>query len=138
MEALQAEYEAQRTGTSLRPWDQAYNAQASLREKLGDAEFEAYLQANGGQSTITVREVIDSSPGKRAGLLPGDQIVSYDGDRVFSMVELRSRAFAGNPGEDVVVDIERDGQRIQLVLPRGPIGITGSGGNPNIGNPFGG
>jgi len=138
MEVLQAEYEAQRNGTDISPWGQAYNAQASLREKLGDAEFENYLLAQGGQSTITVREVIGSSPANRAGLKPGDQIVNYDGSRVFSMFELRSKAFEGNPGEDVVVDIERDGQRMQLVLPRGPMGISGNGGGMNIRGGFGG
>lgn len=138
MEALQAEYEAKRDSTGLDPWGLAYKAQASLREKLGDADFENYLLANGGESTITVREVISSSPGKMAGLRPGDQIVSYDGNRVFSMFELKSKAFEGNPGEDVVVDIERDGQRMQLVLPRGPIGITGNGAGVSMGYPFGG
>lgn len=138
MEALQAEYEAQRAGAGLNRWDQAYSAQASLREKLGDADFEKYLQANGSQASITIREVIGSSPASRAGLRPGDEIVGYDGNRVFSMFELRSKAFDGNPGEDVVVDIERDGQRMQLVLPRGPMGISGSGANMISRNPFGG
>lgn len=138
MQALQAEYEAQQNGTDLDPWAQAYEAQAAFRESLGDTDYETYLQARGGESKITVREVIGSSPASRAGLRPGDQIVNYDGDRVFSMYELKSKAFVGNPGEDVVVDIERDGQRIQLVLPRGPIGITGNGGNMGLRNPFGG
>ncbi|MGI9224324.1 MAG: PDZ domain-containing protein, partial [Woeseiaceae bacterium] len=138
MQALQAEYDAQRNGTDIDPWAQAYSAQAVFRESLGDADYEKYLQARGGESTITVREVIGSSPASRAGLRPGDQILNYDGDRVFSMFELKSKAFAGNPGEDVVVDIERDGQRMQLVLPRGPIGITGNGGNIGLRNPFGG
>ena len=33
------------------------------------------------------------------------------------------------PGEDVVIEVERDGVRMQLTVPRGPIGITGSGAN---------
>ena len=128
MQALQTEYEAQRNGTDLDPWTQAYNAQAAFRENLGDADYEKYLQARGGESSITVREVIGSSPANRAGLRPGDRILSYDGDRVFNMFELK----------DVVVDIERDGQRMQLVLPRGPMGITGNGAGMNFRNPFGG
>jgi len=138
MEALRAEYEAQRAGADLNRWDQAYNLQASLREKLGDADFEKYLQAHGTQASITIREVIGSSPASQAGLRPGDEIVGYDGNRVYSMFELRSKAFDGNPGEDVIVDIERDGQRMQLVLPRGPMGISGNGANMNYRNPFGG
>ena len=138
MAALQAEYEAQRNGESFDRWEWASNYQASLRERLGDADFEKYLTAQGGQASVTVREVIGSSPANRAGLRPGDQILSYDGKRVFGMNDLRSMAFSGDSGEDVVVDIERNGQRMQLVLPRGPMGITGSGGGMGVRSPFGG
>ena len=138
MDGLQAEYAAQRDGAGFNPWDQAYDYQATLRDRLGDADYEKYLRAHGSQASVTVREVIGSSPANRAGLRPGDQIVSYGGNRVFSMVELKSAAFDGDPGEDVIVDIERDGQRMQLVLPRGPIGITGSGAGMNYRYPFGG
>jgi hypothetical protein len=138
MDLLQAEYAAQLDGSEFNPWNQAYNYQATLRDQLGDADFEKYLRANGNQAAVTVREVIGSSPANRAGLRPGDQIVSYGGDRVFNMAELKSAAFSGDPGEDVIVDIERDGQRMQLVLPRGPIGITGSGAGMNFRYPFGG
>ena len=138
MAALEAEYEARRNGEAFNPWDRASEYQASLRERLGDAEFEKYLTAQGGQASITVREVIGSSPANRAGLRPGDRILSYDGKRVFGMNDLKSMAFAGDPGEDVIVDIERNGQRMQLVMPRGPLGITGSGGGMGFRSPFGG
>jgi hypothetical protein len=138
MAALQAEFEARQKGEDFNPWDWASNYQAGLRERLGDADYEKYLTAQGGQAAVTVREVIGSSPANRAGLRPGDQILSYDGKRVFSMNELRSMAFDGDPGEDVIVDIERNGQRMQLVLPRGPMGITGSGGGMGFRSPFGG
>lgn len=138
MAALQAEFEARQRGEDFNPWDWASNYQAGLRERLGDADYEKYLTAQGGQASITVREVIGSSPANRAGLRPGDQILSYDGKRVFSMNELRSMAFDGDSGEDVIVDIERNGQRMQLVLPRGPMGITGSGGGMGFRSPFGG
>lgn len=138
MAALQAEYEARRNGEAFNPWDRASEYQASLRERLGDAEFEKYLTAQGSQASVTVREVIGSSPANRAGLRPGDRILSYDGKRVFGMNDLKSMAFSGDPGEDVIVDIERNGQRVQLVLPRGPLGITGSGGGMGLRSPFGG
>ena len=138
MQALQAEYDAYRNGEALNPWDVAQGSQNGLRERLGDAEYEKYLLAQGGRASITVGDVINSSPANRAGLQPGDQILSYDGERVFSMDELKSMAFSGDPGEDVIVDIERNGQRMQLVLPRGPMGITGSGGRMGFRPGFGG
>jgi S1-C subfamily serine protease len=138
MQALQAEYDAYRNGEALNPWDVVQGSQNGLREHLGDAEYEKYLLAQGGRASVTVADVIDSSPANRAGLRPGDQILGYDGKRVFSMDELKSMAFSGDPGEDVIVDIERDGQRMQLVLPRGPMGITGSGGRMGFRPGFGG
>ena len=138
MTALQAEYEARRNGETFNPWERASDFQADLRERLGDAEYEKYLTAQGTQASVTVREVIGSSPANRAGLRPGDRILSYDGERVFGMNDLKSMAFSGDPGEDVIVDIERNGQRMQLVLPRGPLGITGSGGGMGFRSPFGG
>lgn len=138
MAILEAEYEAWRDGETLSPWEWTAAYQADLRDRLGDAEYEKYLTAQGGQASVTVREVIGSSPANQAGLRPGDRILSYDGERVFGMNDLKSMAFSGDPGEDVIVDIERNGQRMQLVLPRGPLGITGSGGGMGIRSPFGG
>ena len=138
MAALQAEFEARQKGESFNPWEWASGYQEDLREQLGDADYEKYLTAQGGQASVTVREVIGESPANRAGLQPGDRIVGYDGKRIFTMNELRSMAFSGEAGEDVIVDVERNGQRIQLVLPRGPMGITGSGGGAGIRSPFGG
>lgn len=138
MAALEAEYEARRNGEAFDPWGRAVDLQATLRDRLGDEEYEKYITAQGGQASITVREVIGASPANRAGLRPGDRILSYDGERVFGMDDLKSMAFSGDPGEDVIVDIERNGQRMQLVLPRGPLGITGSGGGSGFRSPFGG
>jgi len=138
MAALQAEFEARQKGENFNPWEWASENQSDLRARLGDAEYEKYLTAQGGQASVTVREVIGESPANRAGLRPGDRILSYDGKRIFTMNELRSMAFSGEAGEDVIVDIERNGQRMQLVLPRGPMGITGSGGGMGFRSPFGG
>ena len=138
MAALRAEYEARQDGESFNAWEWASDYQAGLRDRLGDADYEKYLTSQGGQASVTVREVIGESPANRAGLQPGDRILSYDGKRIFTMNELRSMAFSGEPGEDVIVDVERNGQRMQLVLPRGPMGITGSGGGMGFRSPFGG
>jgi S1-C subfamily serine protease len=69
--------------------------------------------------------VLPGSPGEKAGLRAGDEVVSYAGQRVFNVGELNSLTFEGTPGESVVVDVVRDGQQLQLVVPRGPIGIGG-------------
>jgi TolA-binding protein len=138
MDLLQAEYEARRSGNEQDYWDRASNYQGTLRDQLGEADYEKYIVAQGGQASIMVSDVIGTSPASRAGLKPGDRIVSYDGNRVYSMWELKNQAFDGDQGEDVIVDIERDGQRMQLVMPRGPLGITGNGANIASRGMFGG
>jgi hypothetical protein len=125
MESLQARYEAERSGDAMNFFQSRNSAGEALRNELGDAEYERYLGASGRPTSISVSTVLDSSPAERAGLLPGDEIVSYDGKRIFSMSDLTRQTLEGEPGEQVIVDIQRDGVSMQVVMPRGPIGISG-------------
>ena len=123
MQAIQAQY-ARRRGDNVDPALLAGGDQ-TLREELGDEEYERYLTALGRPTKVGVFNVIASSPAEKAGLRPGDAIVSYAGTRVFSMGELNDLTLEGTPGNSVIMEVERDGQRVQLALPRGPIGIGG-------------
>ena len=123
MEALQAQYNAQRGGQAFDP----RAGEQSLRTELGDTDYERYLQADGRPTTIPVRDVLASSPAERSGLKAGDEIVGYAGKRVFDMRELNALTLEGTAGESVVVDVRRGGQNVQLVMPRGPLGVTGGG-----------
>lgn len=136
--AMQAAHEAQRSGEPLDPLATLNGPQSILRSELGDAAYERYLDAQGQPSSIQVTQVLDGSPGSRAGLQPGDRIVSYSGERVFNVAELRSLTMQGDPGENVVVEIDREGVRMQLSLQRGPVGISGSGANIRTMNWWGG
>lgn len=122
-ELMQEFYEAQGSGTPMTRAGLENDPDWRLRQELGDAEYERYLAAIGRPTEIAVREVMASSPASRAGLMTGDVIVSYGGTRIFNAGELRSFAMTGNPGDDVVVEIVRDGNRMQLMLPAGPMGI---------------
>lgn len=125
MESLRARYEAERSGDMQDYYRSRYIQEDALRQELGDADYERYLQANRRSTSVSVSSVIESSPAHAAGLLPGDEIVRYAGERVFSMNDLTQRAVEGIPGENVTVDIMRDGIQMQVVMPRGPFGITG-------------
>lgn len=125
--AMQAAHDAQRRGDVVDSLSAMSRPQSLLRSELGDADYERYLQAQGQATSIQVTRVLDSSPGSLAGLQAGDQIVSYDGERVFDVNELRELTLQGRAGEDVVIEIERDGVRMQLNVPRGPVGINGTG-----------
>lgn len=125
MESLQARYEAERSGDP-QEWFRARNGRDnSLRDELGDADYERYLTANNRSTSVSISNVIESSPAHAAGLLPGDEIVSYGGERIFSITDLNQQTMQGVAGESVAVDIMRDGIQMQVVMPRGPFGITG-------------
>jgi C-terminal processing protease CtpA/Prc len=124
MQAMQARYDARQSGEGFDPNDIRLNPDSALRAEIGDSEYESYLQANGRSTSVTISSVMQTSPAQNAGLKPGDDIVAYGGERVFSTSDLNAQTMQGAPGESVLVDIERDGVPMQIVLPRGPIGIT--------------
>jgi hypothetical protein len=125
MESIKARYEAERSGDPSEYWRSRNASNEILREELGDTDYERYLVANNRSTSITVSSVIESSPAQSAGLLPGDEILRYDGERVFGMTDLMRQTMEGTAGQNVVVDIMRNGTPMQIVMPRGPVGITG-------------
>lgn len=127
MELLRAQYEARRTGVAPNGPGLFGGVGQALRAEIGDAEYERYLEALGRPTTVPVRGILPSSPAEQAGLLPGDEIVAYGGTRVFDLRDLNRLTLQGEPGQPVRVDIVRDGQRLQVVVPRGPVGITSIG-----------
>lgn len=127
MEALEARYDAQQSGNP-QAWRAARGSLSeTLRAELGETDYERYLDATGRPTSIGVSNVLDGSPAQRAGLEPGDEIVRYGGERVFSMSELSRVTYEGQPGETVTLEIVRNGTSMQVTMPRGPIGITGGG-----------
>jgi hypothetical protein len=126
MEVLQARYEATQSGADAAAIANVSTSQM-MRDDLGDADYEKYLAALGRPTTINVRDVLTNSPAQAAGLAPGDEIVGYDGKRVFDMNELTSLTYEAGPGGTVAIDVIRDGQPMQLYVERGPIGVSGGG-----------
>ena len=125
MAALQARYDAGQDGDMSTFYRSRGDIDESLRAELGEADYERYRTATGQSTTVAVGSVIDSSPAQRAGLQHGDRIVRYDGERVFGMSDLTRQTMEGPPGQQVMVDILRDGIPMQVVIPRGPLGISG-------------
>jgi C-terminal processing protease CtpA/Prc len=126
MQALEEEYRAARGEEPAAP-SGGRSADAALRAELGEQDYERYLRAVGRPTSIGVRSVLASSPAEQAGLLPGDEVVAYGGQRVFDTADLNRLTLQGQPGESIALDVVRDGQQIQLYVPRGPIGIMSGG-----------
>jgi C-terminal processing protease CtpA/Prc len=126
-EAMRAAWEAERSGAAADPFAEQSDPQRILRDSIGDDAYERYLRTQGQPTSVEVTQVLSGSPGAGVGLVTGDRIARYNGERVFSISDLRRLTMQGNPGEDVVIEVERDGVLMQLTLPAGPIGITGTG-----------
>lgn len=125
MESIKARYEAEKSGDSSEYWRTRSSSSETIRQELGDADYERYLNANGRSTSVSVSSVIESSPAQSAGLMAGDEIVRYAGERVFSMTDLTRETMNGTAGQTVVIDIMRNGNPMQIVMPRGPVGISG-------------
>lgn len=101
--------------------------QNRVRQTLGDERYDLYLYTGEENNRVQIGEVIDGSAAQQAGILPGDVIRSYADSRVFQFFELQQLTTSGQRDELVNLSILREGEELQLVLPRGPLGVTVSG-----------
>ena len=125
MERLQARYEAMRGAEGQSWFGRSLSDDSALRAELGETDYERYLTATGRSTSAGIGTVIPNSPAHNAGIQSGDRIVRYDGERVFSMMDMASHIMRSEAEGNVVVDIERNGMAMQLVIPRGPLGVMG-------------
>ncbi len=102
------------------------NGRDLMREELGDSAYDRYLYASGYPNRVVVGNVVAGSAAERAGLQQGDVLLSYNSERLFSFEDLRTASYRGEMGESVLLEVQRgDGQRVQIAMPRGPMGVSG-------------
>jgi hypothetical protein len=94
-----------------------------IRNSLGDTGYDAYLYATGQPNRVIIREALQESPAKLAGLQPGDVVLRYGEKRVFTTRELQNATAGGRAGENVLVEVERGGRKLDIYVPRGPLGV---------------
>jgi C-terminal processing protease CtpA/Prc len=106
-----------------------------LRAEIGDDAYDRYLAALDHPNRVAVNDVFAESPAADAGLQAGDVVLSYGDTRIFSPNELVNATRSGTAGEPVQLEIIRDGQRFEIEVPRGPLGvrIAASKGDPTGG-----
>ncbi|MEO0974217.1 MAG: PDZ domain-containing protein, partial [Pseudomonadota bacterium] len=95
-----------------------------LRSELGDTDYDRFLYATGRPNRVLVRTTLTGGPAQEAGLQPGDAILSYDGSRVFDTRSLMNMTQGGSFGATTAMEVERDGERLVLYIPRGPLGVN--------------
>ena len=133
MNLLNARFEASQSGEDFDAGEIQAQATAEFRSSLGDADYERYLEATNQSTSVDVTNVLASSPAENSGMQSGDQIISYNGERVFNTNDLTRLSSSVQASGNVVVEVLRDGQPVSLSMPTGPIGITsGRGGNNRI------
>jgi len=104
--------------------DQLNEQRPDLRNELGDEAYDRYLFEAGRSNRVVVGSIIPGSAAELAGLEPGDMVISYADQRVFSTGDLQSATREGVRGESVPMNLERQGQPLFVEIPRGPMGVT--------------
>ncbi len=122
---LELENQARREGWFRKPRyrEDLRDMRQALRAELGDDRFDRLLYATGRQNRVVVADLLQGSAAQRGGLQTGDEILSYADQRVFRGMELKQATTEGTPGERVSLEVMRDGSRVRLWVPRGPLGI---------------
>ena len=79
------------------------------------------MRLTGGDAGVTVDQVGALTPAARAGLRPGDRVLSIGGEPVTDMPDVRLALFDRAPGERVRIEVQRgegpqSGRRLARVL----------------------
>ena len=128
VQILNAQYEASLNGERANTGELLAEASQQLRTSLGEQDYEKYLEATNQSTSVGIRNVLESSSAQLAGLQEGDDIISYNGERVFNVNELNRLSSSADISGNVVVEVLRDGIPTTVALPPGPLGITTGGG----------
>ncbi len=70
---------------------------------------------------VEIAEVLPGSPAERAGIRAGDRIAAVDGRPVRSLLELRRLSLGFLAGEEVALDLERDGAALRVTAVLAPL-----------------
>jgi len=90
----------------------------SIREELGDSNYDQYLFASGESNRVQISSIINGSAAQIAGMENGDVVISYANQRVFTSGELQRATREGSRGEPVQLEVLRFGEQINIELPR--------------------
>jgi hypothetical protein len=95
----------------------------SLRSELGDDNYDQYLIVSGLNNRVKVSSVVAGSPAELNGVQKDDVILYYGGQKIMNVYDMQQAASGGDIGGFVNVEILRDGNRMNLTVPRGTLGV---------------
>lgn len=95
----------------------------SLRQSIGDDAYDRYLYQTQQNNRVLVSSVMSGSVAEQLGVINGDIILSYADQQVINWQDLRQLTAEGVYGEYVNLKILRDHQLINILVPRGALGV---------------
>ena len=95
----------------------------SVRSELGDERYDEYLIASGKNNRLKVSSVMAGSPAEAHGVENNDVFLYYDDRKIIDGNDLRSAALGGDRDGFANIEILRDGNRMNLVVPHGTLGV---------------
>lgn len=96
----------------------------SVRKAIGNDAYDRYLFQTSQNNRLTVKTVMTGSPARKLGLQNGDIILTYANEKVLTWRDLRELTAEGIVGEYVNLNILRNGKLQNILIPRGPLGVT--------------
>lgn len=90
--------------------------EARLVDEIGIEAYDELLYQDGRNNRSRVHWVAAGSHAGQAGIEKGDVILSYGGEPVFAPRSVRETNRLFPPGEQVVVEVDRDGEILEFTL----------------------
>ena len=112
------------------PREQIQDKLRELQLMIGDDAYTVYFEATGREPYISVQSVTSGSIAQRSGLIAGDRITHYAGERVFTPLDLERVAGDLSGTARTKLKVERAGATLQIEVETGQLGATALGGYP--------
>ena len=121
--AAQAEREAIREGAirerrklNVEERIDYWAVEARLIDEIGPEAYDRLLYDDGRKNRTRVHWVAPHSHAGRAGIENGDVIISYGGEPIFSPRSIRETNRLFPPGQQIVVEVYRNGQILKFTI----------------------
>lgn len=96
-------------------WLGLHEKQVTLGVRYIQLEADSpYFEGSSVRQGAYVAEVIEGLPAGAAGIQVGDIIVAVDGEPATLEIDLRNRIYFHKPGDEVTLDVLRDGEMLQV------------------------
>lgn len=101
-----------RHGYAVRGYLGVYILDLDTAAKELKVDFDQLKELLGTDTGVYVDRVSPDSPAEKAGLKPGDVVISVDGQPVATSGEMQDRISAVGPGQETELELLRDAQRM--------------------------